>query len=114
MFGSLDDVSIALNPIYIIRLKPVKCRPTTQVFMLKSMRKEAYMLENEFIPRLRQPDFGVINANMLSFEFDFNNPEQTTFDGIKCNKYTSSCGDEMYVHKANVNSYELQYIGGSL
>ena len=108
----LDEIGIAIKPVYIIRLRPRKCRPVTSFFMVNSLYNERHMLKTEFITRLQQPHFGVINANVMSFDFD--NPEETIFDGIKCNKYTSSCGDELYVHKVNVNSYETQFLGGSL
>lgn len=111
MFGSLDEEVGRTEYVYIIRLKPYKTRPSTCFFLVTSIYKEEIMLE-KFIKDLKDPKFGVINANILSYDFEFT--EETTLDGIKCHLYTSKCGDEMYVRKQNIFSDGIYYLGGSL
>ena len=105
MFGSLDE------DVYIIRVKPYKVRPSMSLFLVTSIYKEEIMLE-KFIKDLKEPKNGVINANILSYDFEFT--EETTFDGIKCHLYMSKCGDVLYVHKQDIFSYGTYYLGGSL
>lgn len=111
MFGSIDEEIGRTEYVYIIRLKPYKTRPSTSLFLVTSIYKEEIMLE-KFIKDLKEPKNGVINANILDFDFEFVSP--TTFDGIKCNLYESKCGDVLYVHKQNIFSYGTYYLGGSL
>lgn len=111
MFGSLDEEVGRTEYVYIIRLKPYKTRPATAFFLVNSLYKEEFAVEN-FINDLKSPVYGVINAHILDYNFEF--VEETIFDGIKCNLYRSKCGDEMYVHKQNIFSDGTYYLGGSL
>lgn len=111
MFGSIDEEVGRTEYVYIIRLKPYKVRPATAFFLVNSLYKEEFAVE-KFINDLKSPVYGVINAHILDYNFEF--VEETTLDGIKCNLYRSKCGDEMYVRKQNIFSYASYYLGGSL
>jgi hypothetical protein len=111
MFGSLDEDVGRTEYVYIIRLKLYKTRPVTQFFLVNSLYKEEFAVK-EFINDLKSPVYGVINAHILDYNFEF--VEETTLDGIKCNMYKSKCGDEMYVRKQNIFSDGTYYLGGSI
>lgn len=111
MFGSIDEEVGRTEYVYIIRVKPYRARPATSFFLVNSLYKEEIAVE-KFINDLKSPVYGVINAHILNFDFEF--VEETTFDGIKCNLYESKCGDVLYVHKQNIFSDGTYYLGGSL
>jgi hypothetical protein len=111
MFGSLDEDVGRTEYVYIIRLKPYKSRPSTSFFLVNSLYKEEIVVE-KFINDLKSPKYGVINAHILDYNFEF--VEETTLDGMRYNLYKSKCGDEMYVRKQNIFSYDTYYLGGCL
>lgn len=109
MFGSIDEEVGRTEYVYIIRLKPYKTRPDTQFFLVNSLYKEEIAVK-EFINDLKSPKYGVINAHILDYNFEF--VEETTLDGMRYNLYKSNCGDEMYVRKQNIFSDGTYYLGG--
>ena len=107
--GSLDEDIGRTEYVYIIKLKPKKIR-CTSIFLVNSLYKERIVIEN-FVNDIKQPKNGVINANIIDYNFEF--VEETTLDGIKCNLYKSKCGDEIYIHKQNIFSPDIyHYLGG--
>jgi hypothetical protein len=79
--------------------------------LVNSLYKEEIVVE-KFINDLKSPKYGVINAHILDYNFEF--VEETTLDGMRYNLYKSKCGDEMYVRKQNIFSYDTYYLGGCL
>ncbi len=111
MFGSIDEEVGRTEYVYIIRLKPYKTRPATQFFLVNSLCKEEFAVE-QFINDLKSSKYGVINAHILDYSFEF--VEETTLDGMRYNLYKSKCGDEMFVRKQNIFSDGTYYLGGNI
>jgi hypothetical protein len=111
MFGSLDEDVGRTEYVYIIRLKLYKTRPVTQFFLVNSLYKEEFAVK-AFINDLKSPKYGVINAHILDYDFEF--VEETTLDGMRYNLYKSIYGDEMYVRKQNIFFDGTYYLGGSI
>lgn len=108
MFGSgMDDGEV--YSVWVIKLKPFKIFRLTNFFIIPAKLKERATVEM-FADEIKHPKYGVINAHIGAY--DFGNPEETTVDGIKCTKYTSSLGDIIYIHSQDLLT-NIAYLGGT-
>lgn len=107
MFGSgMDDGGI--YSVWVIKLKPFKIFGVTNFFIIPAKLKEKATVEM-FANELKRPKYGVINAHIGAY--DFGNPEETTFDGIKCTQYKSSLGDILYIHNQDLLTTDIAFLG---